>query len=51
MITVSALLVVVALVLTLLHALVSPPRVPLWVPLFVLGLAMLVTMSGSLIRP
>lgn len=37
------LLVVLALILTLVHALVSPPRVPLWIPVLLVCIALLIT--------
>jgi hypothetical protein len=50
MITVSALLVVVAAILLILH-LLNPPRVPLSVVVGAVILALLVFVGGGLIRP
>lgn len=40
--TAYGLLVVLALILTLIHAAVSPPRMPLWIPVLLLCIAMLI---------
>lgn len=40
--TAYALLVVLALILTLIHATIAPPRVPLWIPVLLICIAMLI---------
>lgn len=50
MITVAALLAVVAIILCILH-LANPPRAPLWVSVIVLALAVLAMAARGLIVP